>query len=40
MHEEWYRLENHVFPTLANVPVKKINSRLLVETVQQTDECP
>lgn len=34
MHEHWRRLENHIFPTLATVPVAKINARLLVDTVK------
>ncbi|QIM63186.1 hypothetical protein A1D29_07780 [Pasteurellaceae bacterium Orientalotternb1] len=38
MHEDWRRLENHIFPELANVPVNKINARLLVEAVQPMNE--
>lgn len=34
MNEHWRRLENHIFPTLAHLPVSKINARLLVDTVK------
>ncbi|OOH89217.1 hypothetical protein BMT54_06985 [Pasteurellaceae bacterium 15-036681] len=33
MDEDWRRLENHIFPTLANVPVSQINSKILIKTV-------
>ncbi|MGY4674210.1 integrase arm-type DNA-binding domain-containing protein [Ursidibacter arcticus] len=33
MAEDWRRLENHIFPLLANVHIEKINSRLLVDVL-------
>lgn len=35
MQEDWRRLENHIFPTLADVPLDRINSKLLVDTLQK-----
>ncbi|MDU4465699.1 integrase arm-type DNA-binding domain-containing protein [Haemophilus parahaemolyticus] len=34
MFEDWRRLENHIFPKLADAPLSSINSRLLVEVLQ------
>ena len=34
MFEDWRRLENHIFPKLANAPLSTINARLLVEVLQ------
>lgn len=34
MFEDWRRLENHIFPKLADVPLSSINARLLVEVLQ------
>lgn len=34
MSEDWRRLENHIFPKLAEVPLSSINARLLVEVLQ------
>lgn len=33
MFEDWRRLENHIFPKLADVPLSAINARLLVEVL-------
>ncbi|MDO4698187.1 MAG: tyrosine-type recombinase/integrase [Pasteurellaceae bacterium] len=35
MDEDWRRLENHIFPTLANLSVDKINAKILVDTLQK-----
>lgn len=35
MVQDWRRLENHIFPTLANLPLERINSKLLVDTLQK-----
>ncbi|QIM63132.1 hypothetical protein A1D29_07485 [Pasteurellaceae bacterium Orientalotternb1] len=35
MQEDWRRLENHIFPTLADLPLERINSKLLVDTLQK-----
>lgn len=34
MSEDWRRLENHIFPKLADTPISLINSRILVEVMQ------
>ena len=34
MFEDWRRLENHIFPKLADAPLSSINFRLLVEVLQ------
>lgn len=34
MQEDWRRLENHIFPTLANLPIDHIGTKLLVDTLQ------
>ena len=34
MFEDWRRLENHIFPKLADVPLSAINARLLVEVLE------
>lgn len=38
MVEDWQRLENHIFPKLADMPLSAINSRLLVEVLQLVDQ--
>lgn len=38
MVEDWQRLENHIFPKLADMPLSAINSRLLVEVLQVVDQ--
>lgn len=35
MVQDWRRLENHIFPALANLPLERINSKLLVDTLQK-----
>ncbi|KDB46222.1 tyrosine-type recombinase/integrase [Glaesserella parasuis] len=34
MEEDWRRLELHIFPTLADIQVERITSKLLVDTLQ------
>ncbi|WP_018652240.1 integrase arm-type DNA-binding domain-containing protein [Actinobacillus capsulatus] len=34
MFDEWRRLDKHIFPKLGALPIKDINSRLLVEVLQ------
>ncbi len=34
MFDEWRRLDKHIFPRLGALPIKDINSRLLVEVLQ------
>lgn len=35
LNEDWQRLENHIFPKLKAVPIGKINSKILVDTLQR-----
>lgn len=35
MREDWRRLENYIFPKIANVPVHKVNSYLIITILQE-----